>query len=447
VSSLESPEAALSLGECIEAEESLALLRNESCPEPPLLIPDWVVNHNAPAGPEFHQELEASLRALRHARAPVERRLGMGLRVFRDRRFDTMDLCERNLASLAYNHLEISRTEAYELARLADGLECFPVMEEAFHAGDLSRSHVIALLQVMEGDTERGWGGPNGPSEARDWSTLQWSVRRWGCYVSWQVLETLCAEEDPDDKVRVPVLAPGRVWQFLKNVGKGLVEKVNGHTLPMWRVMETLCAEASSELGDLMPGKETWSVRDPHPSGAGTPEGPRRAAMAVEVPEEEALREAGGRQGEDWLEFGPDEEAQALLDSLPDPYTALTAVEMLDLLLVLMAFKRSLDWQMGRILAYGRGFAQLFDPQQALGISEKWERDLRNLDVRLEERPALREAYRTGRIGWAKAWQLTRICDGETEEAWLEHAGKLTVRGLVAEVWWPRWRRWRTCGS
>jgi len=25
------------------------------------------------------------------------------------------------------------------------------------HAGDLSRSHVIALLQVMEGDTERGW--------------------------------------------------------------------------------------------------------------------------------------------------------------------------------------------------------------------------------------------------------------------------------------------------
>jgi len=86
------------------------------------------------------------------------------------------------------------------------------------------------------------------------------------------------------------------------------------------------------------------------------------------------------------------------------------------------------------VLAYGRGFAQLFDPQEALGISEKWERNLRNLDVRLEESPALREAYRRGRIGWAKTWQLTRVCDEKTEEAWLEHAGTITVRGLAAEV-------------
>jgi len=163
VSSLESPEAALTLAECIEAEESLTLLRKESCPEPPLLIPDW-------AGPGFRQGLEASLCALRHARAPVERLLGQGLARFRDRSFVT----------LAHNQLEINRTEAYELARLADGLERFPFLGKSFRAGDLFRSHAIALLQVMASTARKGVrqmsGRPRG--ESRVPAGTPWGVRQ-----------------------------------------------------------------------------------------------------------------------------------------------------------------------------------------------------------------------------------------------------------------------------
>jgi len=429
VSSFESPEAAHAPVECVEAEEKSLLPREEPRPEPlpelPLLIPDWVVDPNAPAGPDFRQELLASLSALCHARAPIERLLGRGLALFRDRRFDTMDVGERNFVTLAHGRLEINRTDAYQLARLGKELDYYPVVAGAFHAGELSRSHVVALLQVMVIDTEKGWVEHARGKTVRE---LKAEVGRF--------LEDRgrVPEDDPDDNVRVPVRMPGRVWHFLKNVGKGIVEKVNGHELPLWRVMETLCAEASAELGDLVPGEEMWGLSDPHPSGAGTPADARMPRMEVEAPDEDGLYAAGRREWDDPLVHAMSDEDRAFMDSLPNPRTARSSHELLDMLLELMALKRSLDWQMGRVLAYGRGHAQLFDPQKELGISEKWERDLRSLDVRLEELPALREAYRRGRIGWAKTWQLTRVCEAETEEAWLERAGNLTVRGLKTQV-------------
>jgi len=130
-----------------------------------------------------------------------------------------MGVGERSFVTLAHNQLEINRTDAYELARLSEGLERFPFLEKSFHAGNLSRSHAIALLQVMDPYTERGWVAR---AEGKPVRELKAEVR---LFLEERGREP---EEDPDDNVNVPVQMPGRVWRFLKNVGKGIVEKVNG---------------------------------------------------------------------------------------------------------------------------------------------------------------------------------------------------------------------------
>jgi hypothetical protein len=119
---------------------------------------------------------------------------------------------------------------------------------------------------------------------------------------------------------------------------------------------------------------------------------------------------------------------------LPDPATARDAEELLDILAELMAFRQSLDWQAGRWLGEGDRLEFPLEAEGDLGISERWAQCLKALDRRLEDRPALREAYRRGRVGWSKTWVLVRICVEETAEVWVAHAGQISLRRLEAEV-------------
>jgi hypothetical protein len=116
--------------------------------------------------------------------------------------------------------------------------------------------------------------GPDGPSGARDWSTLQWSVRRRG---------------DGGDFVEAILRGKAKEVHFFKIAGRDMVEKVVGHRLPMWRVADYLCAEFLSEFGDQTP--EDWKPDEEELEAA-------RALEGIEVPDEEGLREAGRRISE-----------------------------------------------------------------------------------------------------------------------------------------------------
>jgi hypothetical protein len=247
--------------------------------------------------------------------------------------------------------------------------------------------------------------GPDGPSGARDWSTLQWSVRRRG---------------DGEDFVEVILRGKPKEVHFFKIAGRDMVEKVVGHRLPMWRVADYLCAEFLSEFGDQTP--MDWKPDEEELEAA-------RALEGVEVPDEEGLREAGRRISE----TGGETDGGAP-SFLPDPERAGSAQELLEILLALMALRQSLDWRTGQLLALCARRATLPDAEGILGLGSRKARELRGLYGRLEELPALRKAYRRGQIGGGKAWQLSRVCTRDTEAAWLEHAGEVTVRGLEAEV-------------
>src|SRR5262245_41443207 len=62
----------------------------------------------------------------------------------------------------------------------------------------------------------------------------------------------------------------------------------------------------------------------------------------------------------------------------------------------------------------------------------RWAADTRALSRRLESLPLMREALRSGAIGWSTAELLARHASAESELAWLEKARGVTVRELRA---------------
>ena len=144
---------------------------------------------------------------------------------------------------------------------------------------------------------------------------------------------------------------------------------------------------------------------------------------------------------------------------LPDPAEAADAPALLRILKVLVATRQSLDWQLGRGLAllYRRGYDRElgFDSfedyvERRLGIGVRRAETLVRLDDELEERPALRDAYRSGALGWNTSWLVVRATKGirtiqrwrrerwlpnaDLAAAWVARASRVTVRRLEAET-------------
>ena len=142
---------------------------------------------------------------------------------------------------------------------------------------------------------------------------------------------------------------------------------------------------------------------------------------------------------------GPDRESLLLLSQLPDPSQAPDGWNLLQTLKVLLATRQSLSWQAGRaldVLWWDGYHAEIGFPSfreyvdDELGMAEGRAATLRRLDRDLRERPALRDAYRQGRLGWCKSWLVLRATRGcpETAEPWVEHARRVSFRRLDMEV-------------
>jgi hypothetical protein len=331
------------------------------------------------------------------------------LRLFRDRRFDTMEMGHRNLADLALNELGIHASRAYDLVRLAEGLETFPTLGRAFEQGRLGRCHVIQVLKVAEPDTVDGWILRAEKVPVRTLRLEANAFRR--------RVQGKHPEEEGEKFEDVEIRGQGYRFSYLEIVGRDMVERVEGRSLPLWRVMESLCAEFWSRFAHMAPLDER-EVKEPPPE----------VEPQVAVPSEEALRQTSGEGGS-----GEEEVPEPEVD-LPDPALARDAWQLVEILQALMARRQSLDWRIGRELVRCRWLKMPVDAEAVLGRSVRWARDLSRLYRRLEDLPGLREAYLEGRVGRSKALQVMRIATRASEEAWVRRAERVTFRGLRNQV-------------
>jgi hypothetical protein len=350
------------------------------------------------------------LRALGRERRALDRLLGEGLRLFRDRRFDPMDLGHRSFRDLVFNELGLSSSRAYELARVAEGLERYPVLGRAFDAGLIDRSRVVLVLEVAEEETVEGWMRLARRMSVR---TFRRVVKAYRHRVRGEHLD-----DDRRDYERVKLHVPLHIWRFFRIEGREMAESVCGTVLALWQVLEKMCAEIASEFPELLA-----EVKELEGDGVRGEEPP------VYEPTVEDLRKTSG--------MGREEDGDALprpVPDLPDPGGARNARELLDVLRALMARRQSLDLRIARSVVRCAQLRIPVNTERILGRSERWARGLVSLFRRMEDLPALGEAYCSGRLGWTKAWLVARISSPETESAWVARAEGTSHRWLEGQV-------------
>jgi hypothetical protein len=366
--------------------------------------------------------LARRLPTLLRSHAALEIRLGQGLRLFRDRCFDTRQVGERGVGDLARNRLGFSGGQASELSRIAEGLEHHPLLARAHARGRLGRSQVRELLRVVTPETERGWLRVARRCTVAE---LRRVVRDYLREAQKEPLEG----DGEEEHVQVSFLASFWERATWAALARETVEIVAGARLPIWKVVEYLCAEFASKWGHLVPSEEEWG-EDPD-------EEEEEDEAVTKLPAVDELWEVEAEDTEE-----EEEEPLPPLD-LPDPSEARSARELLAILLSLVRIRQSLDWQIGRLLSevffYQRwpdfdcdSFRDFVERHLGMGIRKA--QTLVALDMKLEERPALEEAYRKGELGWNKAHLVARIASRATEKPWIERALKVTVRRLEAEV-------------
>ena len=82
-----------------------------------------------------------------------------------------------------------------------------------------------------------------------------------------------------------------------------------------------------------------------------------------------------------------------------------------------------------------RGFSSLGDyAMELVGIKPRKAYYLVFIASRLEDLPAIKEAFDTGKLSWTKAREIVVVATPETEEEWLEKARLLSNRDLEKEV-------------
>jgi hypothetical protein len=404
----------------------------------PLLIPDWVArDRKGPADAGAGKELAAALARLRGARLAVRRRLGDGLRLFSEGRFDPLEIGPASYADLARKELGIPVRSARDAVRLARGLEEYPLLAQACECGLLSQSHALLLLGVLTPETEAEWIARAEGLSCRELGALIREHRR--------EREGCVRADDPEETAAVAVRGQKDDLDVARVIGRDMVEKVSGGPVGEPEALELMCAEWASTHPEHMPDILETPVRELDLETllamGGRIVEEASEDEASEEPAPDRLREPAGR-----VVVMP----TRLERTLPDPGASRSSFEALEILKELMALEQSLDWQAGRVLRACRHREVDFDPEAVLGVSERSSAYLRALDRDLRWRPLVRRAYLTGRLGWMKARTILKICTDRTSEAWIAWAETATVRlldrAVEAEVsaWSLNAPHWRT---
>jgi hypothetical protein len=378
-------------------------------------------------------ELHASLRSLAAAQGPLRRALAaLAGRFVARRAWERLGFARAG--DYARERLGLSARQLQDLATVDGALRELPAIESALVTGALSWTQARLLARVATPETERAW-----LERARELTAtaLAHAVRRvdTGSFEGGGLSDVAGddAETWPRETVAIRCTPEVRArWWHVRQ----LANRVAGAALPPADCAEAVAAEVLSALPTALPDAERplrWEA-EPGPPGAalrrqrrvrrlageGEPEGPD-AAIRAALPL--ALR--------------------GLLANLADA----DAFALDRRLRRAVALEQRLESRLGpllRAVAEARLHERLGFPRfdayvrAHLGLAPRRAQALVRLERVGDRVPALRAAYRAGRLSWVKAHALLPVLlldvSAGVGAAWVRWAAGVTLRRLDADV-------------
>jgi hypothetical protein len=367
------------------------------------------------AGPARDVSAEDRLAELAAAAGPLRRVLAaVAERVVATRAHER--LCYARLSDYARERPGLSGRQLHELARVHRALAALPRLERALVANELPWSKARLVARVARGDDEEAW-----IVWARALSTreLEREVRSH----AGGAVSDLEHGEASSKRIAVRCTLAVRVkWHLACE----LAERVAGQRLCAGEVLEQIVAEAWSSILAAADLSDRCSDRAGQPATARPDD--TGAAMAA-APRSPAR---GLAPAIAWLAEGLEEADAGELDRR---------------LCKAVRLEQTLDAAMAPLLcrvgsaeyAWRHAWAPLpHYAREHLGMSASKARALLRLERIADFCPALRDAYRSGRLSWVKAQCLMPLLlldvPGEWRPSWVAWAERVTVRRLERDV-------------
>jgi hypothetical protein len=388
------------------------------------------------------------------------------------------------LADYARERLGVSARSLQDLARVGRRLGVLPRLEAALVAGELPWSKVRLLARFATPADEGAWIAQARGQPVRALERSLRAVDRAALEVGGLAVDEEGGEAAPCERLslRGPVALAFK-WQRAKEYAS----RVAGERLPAGAVLEMVTAETLSALpldaeaedepsqgvswselrasavhprseppasdGGLSWGgecSEAANVCAPQRVGPGLPCPARPRAGAASSPDANRARSTAGRAVWDDTLSEPRALLPPFLRPLLEGLAEADAFELDARLRRALRLEQRLDAEIAPLLrvvtaaeyAWKVCFTTLETlARERLGMSPRKARALRRLERLGDGCPALRRAFREGRVSWVQAQVLAPLLTlrgegqgGRWQEAWLELAGRVTVRALEERV-------------
>jgi hypothetical protein len=399
------------------------------------------------------EPLDVASRAVALARsgAPLRRALAaIAGRLVATRAWERLG--SARLRDYARERAGVSERQIQELAHVDEALKGLPRIEAAFLAGALSWTQARLLARVAKPEDEEAWLERASQLTARQ---LAVEVRR----VDARALEAgggrkpIPEEISPEAervglRLRLSPRASVR-WGRVRMVAS----RVAGRRLAPWQALELVTAEVLSAI----PIAAAGALDEPEPADGcathGLPETPHPGAPGSEPASVPAAANECATHGLRETPHPPDlpllgpRPAASLLASLLSGLDSANAFELDARLRRVLHLEQDLLARLGPLLLeiarrrlhrfFGFGSFGEFATEW-LGICERKAQALLRLERAAHACPALRRAWREGRLSWVRAHVLVPLLLLEDaaphRDAWVAHAARVSVRRLEDDV-------------
>jgi hypothetical protein len=394
-------------------------------------------------------DVETRLVALARAEAPLRRSLAaIAARLVAKRAWERLGFVR--LGDYARERAGLSARQLQDLAHVDAALARLPGIERAFTSGVLIWTKARLLCRVANPQDEALWIATAQRMTAR---RLAFEVRRRdeGSAASASLAtDEEGAVEEPREALCFELSAPVRAkWSRARE----LAWRTAAERLPPWEVAERVAAEVLSAIS--LDEEAAATLVGPADGCAKSGRVGLRPAdgCAAEEPHADPLpRPSYGcapaaTGGENPTPWRASPRAAPLLRTLVDGLDDADPFELDARLRRAVRLEQRLHAEMGPLLQElaSRRLHRLYDcasldvfAREWLGMSPRKAQALLRLERACLLCPGLREAYRTGRLSWAKAHVLAPLAFLEAtapwRAAWVARAERVSVRRLEADV-------------
>ncbi len=379
-------------------------------------------------------DTEACLTALARAHAPLRRVLArLAGRLVAIRGWDRLGFVR--LSDFARERLGLSGRQLQDLAHVDAALARLPGVEAAFLAGTLSWSKARLVCRVAEPGDEAQWVAFAERVSVRALEREVRAVDRGSLEAGALAGDEDGASAEPRETIHLRCGGDvhGKWWR-----AQQLARRVAGERLGRWECMEAAVAELLSALPAIAAG----AIVAPRPMN--------EPAAAPARLQPAAPANVCAHRGPEPETVPPRPGLPAFLEPLVQDLEDADPFELDARLRRAVAIEQRLwseasallarAWAEGRHRAAGfRSFESW--ARERFGLSPRKTRALLRLERAGDLCPALREAYRDGRLSWVQAHALVPllVADGAAPgrawmESWIAHAERVSVRRLQDDL-------------